>query len=392
MRTRFGMLAVFLLALTLAAGCRQAQPPSNSGTEAPFAKADPAKTRGANNASLFFLNSQSGWAVVNLENQQPPASIILHTGDGGQTWVQLNSPGLALIRQLAFADDLHGWTLVSADDGSGKNRFSIMATADGGHTWSQQWSQEAQQDGRFYRMQFFNGSQGLVQLGETILVTADGGGSWEQRPGPQGAASFSFASPQEGWAAGGGSIWRTADGGATWTSQWIMPDKIKDEFAYGSGFIDFAAATGGWALFEGEGSMFQFSKLVLHADEGGGNWSVTSASLPGDLAIFPNNDTPRYRMVRLAPLSASTALLAASPPTDYPVLYRTTDRGASWETLSDGMTASPGLPKSAWGDLAFVSDSEGWAAVITQPQAQADSSNAALLHTGDGGKTWTAQF
>jgi photosystem II stability/assembly factor-like uncharacterized protein len=394
MRTRFGMLAVFLLALTLIAGCRQAQPPPNSAAEAPFAKADPAKTRGASSAFLFFLNSQVGWAVVNLEAQQPPASIILRTGDGGQNWVQLNSPGLTVVRELAFADQLHGWTLVSADNGDGTTRFSIMATADAGHTWSEQWSQDRPQDGVFYHMQFFDGNQGVVQLGETILATADAGGNWAKRPGPQGATSFSFASPQEGWAASRSSIWHTADGGATWTSQWVMPDKVKDEFVYGAGFIDLTPATGGWAIFEGEGSMFQFSKLVLHADGGGGNWSVASASLPGDLAIFPNNDTPRYRIAQFAPLSEGTALLAAAPPTDYPVLYRTADGGASWETLSDGMSASPGLPKSAWGDLVFVSDSEGWAAVITQSQedSSAEGSNVALLHTLDGGRTWTAQF
>jgi photosystem II stability/assembly factor-like uncharacterized protein len=78
------------------------------------------------------------------------------------------------------------------------------------------------------------------------------------------------------------------------------------------------------------------------------------------------------------------------------VLYRTTDNGRSWETLSAGMSGSSGLPKSTWGDLSFVSGSEGWAAVIIQAPAQTGSTttvnNVSLLHTVDGGKTWSTQY
>ena len=111
------ILPILLLFLAVAAGCaKHAQPPpSNVPAPVQPAKADPAKTSGATNASVFFLSNQLGWVAVNLEGQQPAASVLLHTGDGGQNWVQLNSPGLSVVQQLAFPDAQHGWVLATTD-------------------------------------------------------------------------------------------------------------------------------------------------------------------------------------------------------------------------------------------------------------------------------------
>ena len=104
MRKMLKILPILLLSLAVAAGCAKHAPPPPGNFPAPAqpAKADPAKTSGATNASVFFLSNRLGWVAVNLERQQPPASVIPHTGDGGQNWVQLNSPGLSVVQQLAF--------------------------------------------------------------------------------------------------------------------------------------------------------------------------------------------------------------------------------------------------------------------------------------------------
>ncbi len=396
MRKVLKALPALLLFLALAAGCaKHAPPPSNVPVPLQPAKADPAKTRGATNASVFFFNNQLGWAAVNLESQQPPASVILHTGDGGQNWVQLNSPGLTVVQQLAFTDAQHGWALVSTDAGNNTTRCAIMATLDGGQTWTQQWVKDVQQEGRPYLVQFLDTSNGFALLGNSFAATMDGGADWVQRSIAQGMNSFSFASRLEGWATGANSIWHTTDGGVTWHRQWTVPDKIKSEFPGGGGVVAFVSPNSGWALFQGEGSMFKTSKLVVHTDDGGSNWLVTSAYLP-PAANFPVNEAPHYTTVSFDPASATTALLAASPPTDYPVLYRTTDSGRNWETLDDGMSGVSGLPQGFWGDIKFVNDSEGWAAVIIQTPDQsgkgATANNVSLLHTLDGGKTWSTQF
>jgi photosystem II stability/assembly factor-like uncharacterized protein len=392
------ILPILLLFLAVAAGCaKHAQPPPPSNVPAPVqsAKANPAKTIGATNASVFFLSNQLGWVAVNLEGQQPAASVILHTGDGGQNWVQLNSPGLSVVQQLAFPDAQHGWVLATTDAAGNNTRCAVMATADGGQTWTQQWTGELQQGGRAYQMQFLDTSNGFALIGDTLIATMDGGANWVQRPIAQGMSGFSFSNSLIGWAVGANSIWHTTDGGVTWHSQWTIPDKIKSEFPDDGGVVTFVSPNAGWALIQGESSMQQTSKLVLHTDDGGSTWTTTSAYLtPADQANLPA--APHYTTSCFVPVSATTALLAASPPTDYPVLYSTVDNGSNWETLSDGMTGASGLPKGTWGDLSFVNGSEGWAAVITQTPTQSGSSNTvsnvALLHTLNGGKTWSNQL
>jgi photosystem II stability/assembly factor-like uncharacterized protein len=392
------ILPILLLFLAVAAGCaKHAQPPPPSNVPAPVqpAKANPAKTIGATNASVFFLSNQLGWVAVNLEGQQPAASVILHTGDGGQNWVQLNSPGLSVVQQLAFPDAQHGWVLATTDAAGNNTRCAVMATADGGQTWTQQWTGELQQGGRAYQMQFLDTSNGFALIGDTLIATMDGGANWVQRPIAQGMSGFSFSNSLIGWAVGANSIWHTTDGGVTWHSQRTIPDKIKSEFPDDGGVVTFVSPNAGWALIQGESSMQQTSKLVLHTNDGGSTWTTTSAYLtPADQANLPA--APHYTTSCFVPVSATTALLAASPPTDYPVLYSTVDNGSNWETLSDGMTGVSGLPKGTWGDLSFVNGSEGWAAVITQTPTQSGSSNTvsnvALLHTLNGGKTWSNQF
>jgi photosystem II stability/assembly factor-like uncharacterized protein len=401
MRKVLKILPVMLLFLALIAGCAKHAPKAPSNVVVPQAvKADPAKTLGATDASVFFLNNQLGWTAINLESQQPPVSVILHTGDGGLNWVQLSSTGLSVIRQLAFADAQHGWALVTADAGNNTTHLGIMATVDGGQTWAQQWSGDIQQNGRPCQMQFLDANNGFALLGNIFMTTTDGGMHWIPGviPGASGQTpnSFSFSDRLTGWVAQANSILHTSDGGSTWTKQWTVPDNVNGDFAHSTGTVSMVSPDSGWALFEGNAAMFKTAKLVLHTDDGGVNWSVASAYPSGDQADLQVSEAPSYTTARFAPLNATTALLAASPPTDYPVLCRTTDDGKSWATLSDGMSGVSGLPKGAWGDLSFVSDSEGWAAVITQTPVQAGSNdtvaNVSLLHTMDGGKTWTAQF
>lgn len=399
MRKALRMLPVILLFLALIAGCAKHAPPAPIPVVTPppqAVKADPAKTVGATDASVFFLNNQLGWAAVNLGLQQPPASLILHTSNGGQSWVQLNSPGLSSIRQVAFTDALHGWALVTAASGSDATQVGIMATIDGGQTWTQQWSGNFQQGNRPCQMQFLDANTGFALVGATFVNTTNGGATWSQLPMAQGMDSFSFSSPLVGWATGANSVWNTTNAGTKWTRQWTVPAKVKDQYVDSAGLVSMVSPDSGWALFQGDGSMFKTAKLVLHTDDGGVNWSVGSAFPSGGQDNLAVNGAPAYTMACFAPLSATTALLAASPPTDYPVLCSTTDKGNNWTTISDGMSGSLGLPKGNWGYLSFISSTEGWGVVITQNPVQPGSNdtvnNVALLHTVDGGKAWISQF
>jgi photosystem II stability/assembly factor-like uncharacterized protein len=394
-------LPVLLLLLIVIAGCAKhtsvSQPPINVPSPQ-LVKADPAKTSGTSSVSLFFLNNQLGWVAANQGSQQPATSVVLQTSDGGRDWVQLNSPGVSAIQQLAFADAYHGWALVTATGSNSTAQMAIMATVDGGNTWTQQWSKDMQQEGgQPYKMQFLNAKNGFFLAGDIFEATRDGGVDWAQLPIAQGMSGFSFISQLVGWAVGANSIWSTTDGGVTWHRQWTMPDSIASQFpgvGGTGGTISFVSPNSGWVYFQSATGMFKSTKVFLHTDDGGSNWSVTSAYLPPAQTF---NEADPSVTTCFDPVSTTTALLAASPPTDYPVLFRTDDKGSDWKTLSSGMSSTPGLPQgSSWGDLSFINENEGWAAVIIWNPTQSGSSkvvsNLSLLHTLDGGQTWTTQY
>ena len=357
MRKVLKILPVLLLFLALAAGCAKHAPPPPSNVPVPVqpAKADPAKTSGATNASVFFLNNQLGWAAVNLESQQPPASVILHTGDGGQNWVQLNSPGLSVVQQLAFTDAQHGWALVSTDAGNNTTRCAIMATLDGGQTWTQQWAKDVQQDGRPYRMQFLDTSNGFALLGDTFVATMDGGADWVQRPIAQGMSSFSFASRLEGWAVGANSIWHTTDGGSNLArGSGLCRTRSKASSSTAAALSPLSPRTAAGHCSRAKRPCSRHPSWFCIRTTAAATGRLTSAYLPpANQANLPVNKAPHYTTVCFDPASATTALLAASPPTDYPVLYRTTDSGRNWETLSDGMSGVSGLPQGLLGRHQF---------------------------------------
>jgi photosystem II stability/assembly factor-like uncharacterized protein len=68
---------------------------------------------------------------------------------------------------------------------------------------------------------------------------------------------------------------------------------------------------------------------------------------------------------------------------DYRYLYRTTDRGATWE-----QRPVPASFKYFGPDISFVSETEGWFSVSGQPIGDCTSESIAIWHTMDAGATW----
>ena len=99
------------------------------------------------------------------------------------------------------------------------NGGTILATTDGGSTWSPQASGTAQD---LHRIDVVDASTAWVvgQFG-TVLRTVNGGTTWTATPQPSGAnlRDVHAIDADEAWVSGdSGSIYRTLDGGATWTS------------------------------------------------------------------------------------------------------------------------------------------------------------------------------
>ena len=177
---------------------------------------------------------------------------IAFSDDQGATWSRAKSPPAPLLTGVAFADAKNGWA-VGHDS-------VILATQDGGATWSQQFSAAAEQrplldvlmvdakvgiavgaygayyetaDGKTWNARkvleddkhlnaIVKGADGkLVILGEagTILTSADGGKTWAPVASPYKGSLFGAVVAGDGAIVAfgmRGRIYRSPDAGKTW--------------------------------------------------------------------------------------------------------------------------------------------------------------------------------
>jgi photosystem II stability/assembly factor-like uncharacterized protein len=197
--------------------------------------------------SLFgadFVGEANGWAVGYYGS-------IIHTSDGGNTWVYQKSGTEKLLSGVDFVDQNNGWVV-----GYGP---TILHTVDGGKTWAEQNTEE---DIFLTAVHFANGKKGWA-VGEwgTILYTEDGGENWSTQFSGDDAILYSvdFADELHGWAAGEfGTIFHTEDGGKTWNKQ---PSGVVNVF-FASQALD---SENIWVV--------GIDSLVLQSKEGGMTWA-----------------------------------------------------------------------------------------------------------------------
>jgi hypothetical protein len=130
------------------------------------------------------------------------AGTILHTSDGGQTWVPQASGTTNQLRAVSFSDSQTG-TVVG-------ELGTILRTTDGGATWVPQTSGVTE---TLLALTFTDANNGTAvgQLG-VILKTTDGGQTWtRQESGTnQDIYNIAFTGPDTGTVVGGfGAILRT---------------------------------------------------------------------------------------------------------------------------------------------------------------------------------------
>ncbi|HKS28662.1 MAG TPA: YCF48-related protein [Pyrinomonadaceae bacterium] len=195
--------------------------------------------------SIRFSGKRRGWVVGSASRRDVIAeSIIIHTNDGGLSWVRQLVPVREDLIHLDFTSDERGWVV-----GAGG---TILFTRDGGQTWTKQSSGTTV---TLFHVDFRNERVGWA-VGErgTVLRTTDGGETWSTVPVPVSSTllSVAFVDEDEGWIVGrGGVILRSNDGGRTWTRQ----ESRTKENLYAL-FID---KKGGWAV-GGNGMVLNYEK------------------------------------------------------------------------------------------------------------------------------------
>ncbi len=173
---------------------------------------------------------------------------LLTSTDAGATW---HGGGVIPddVLCLDFVDGLDGWAGGGAS--YGETRAEVERTADGGLTWTEMdlpvW-------GRVHGLSFLDGDRGWAAVEDwgidgdraqgAILATSDGGATWTRQAGTSAVLlGVSMGAGGSGWAWGErGTALRTVDGGATWTPVDTGTD----------GSLNAAAVSASEVLFVGE--------------------------------------------------------------------------------------------------------------------------------------------
>jgi photosystem II stability/assembly factor-like uncharacterized protein len=178
-------------------------------------------------AAIDFANPRKGWAVeIEIVKEEGKSRIhwtILHTQDGGQTWIKqkASTETLTWKSKIRFVDEKRGWAIIGS---------TILHTDDGGERWTVQ-DYRLVSKGNEHKiwpggMFFLDDQRGWI-VGTGILYTTDGGATWIQEPqrpfGDLDLNDVIFVTSKEGWVIGDkGAIFHTTDGGLTWQRQDVV--------------------------------------------------------------------------------------------------------------------------------------------------------------------------
>ncbi len=243
-----------------------------------------------------FVDDNSGWASGRW-------GTVMHTSDGGRTWLRQRTGVDYTLASIHFADANNGWAV--GDEGT------IIHTADGGKTWVKQSSPV-----RLFltRVHFRNAKVGWAVGEHThILHTSDGGATWtiQFTSGDFILKSLSFADDNTGWAVGEyGFIFRTTNGGKTWVRQaghYGMSEQT-GEIVGGNFLFDVHAVNNRTAWAVG------IDGYVVRTEDGGATWREI------------NSGAPKTQLFAVSASSSGSVVIAGNG-----IMMVSTDAGHTWK-------------------------------------------------------------
>ena len=291
------------------------------------------------------MAASSSLSATVLAPPQPVSVNVAKTVRG----TEAGTPPPGLSGALAFA---------TAQDGlAGLNGGGVLATSDGGRSWSvldaggrrfQELAYPA--PGRAYGLTY----------GHVLWASTDGGRTWTKvRAFTPSVAAFSqgldFTGADAGWVAVGSTLYTTTDGGVYWASHTAPCAR-----GFSAGPVD---ATHGYLLCVGEPGMGAQAKAMYVTADGGGTWTqVAVAQWPGAAS-----------RVGLPAAGYASDLVFLSPN----VGYLSEERGGLYQTDDGGRTFRQLLESDGAEGMAWPSAAVGYLAA-----------NGAVVTTDDGGATW----
>jgi hypothetical protein len=321
--------------------------------------------------AIQFVSPTQGWAVGPRE--------ILATTDGGQTWTMQDTGHLDLV-SVDFISSQTGWAV---------GLHSLLVTHDGG----QHWTQLPDPCPVIRSVHFLSAQAGYAiasraalmgngavapQTGGTLLVTGDGGRSWRRLAAPANAQSVCFASPGIGWLGAGGNLYRSTDRGRSWQRAAAGPGQ--DQYTM---FVQCAGPGSVWGLDIGEGAASsQQPHLGYHGSPTGASAIFAEQYFPHP-GVQVQAESPGSYAGPLSAISPSTAAFidscsACSAQGTAPWALAT-DSGAT--LIREGTVAGINTPIAA----SFLSSQLGWVVGISEIGGKAVTQ---IVQTRNGGLSW----
>jgi len=220
--------------------------------------------------NLYFLDAQTGWAAGE-------DGTIIHTSNGGDSWVFQNSTVQTFIVDIFFISENLGWALTF------RNVFPFgtitLKTTNGGDTWV---AEDYPDENAFMNTIFFFDSLNGWIGGTYIAGTTNGGVTWVKADVDSSMISdlpvynFNFYNRQFGYACGGyldlaGVIWRTTNYGESWSATGVSPDQVFDLYIIDS--LNAIALSGDPEGFFGTGN--------ISTTNAGASWTYDEMTLSG---------------------------------------------------------------------------------------------------------------
>ncbi len=308
--------------------------------------------------SIAFTSLNQGWCVGTC-------GYIAHSTNVGLTWTELN-PRIPIRGYSRYIDRNHGY---SSNDGK------LWTTNDAGRSWSNPDSSNIDSlvvygfiecdTNQFWKFGRTNGNglhYGIAQY------SSDGGRHWSIRCSDQSTNNFyygTFTDPNHGWLFKSDSLLRTTDGGVHWTAHLLVP--------YSSpSMISFVDSLHGWV----------FLRALRRTTDGGVTWNRQTIDTTVTIQKICFFDS----------LTGWASGVISDTITQYPnslSLFHTTDGGYHWNRQFR-ISVFLGRPGWTLSNLTFTSRMDGWMIEQWLNSSSMNYENI-LMHTSDGGTTWSYQ-
>jgi photosystem II stability/assembly factor-like uncharacterized protein len=233
---------------------------------------------------------------------------FLKTSSGGLNWEQLEFPRRMDISDLHFVTVQLGWVV-----GTQGEKAYLYKTSSGGF----HWQELMEMTGDYISVCFVDKNVGWVGMDKSLYHTVDGGATWEVTNFEKPIYRINFIDSLTGWAMSYQGIYRTIDGGQSWH---YSSAGIGDPY-FSLNDIKMIDENRGWMSGSYTGVHSFFSSLLFKTTDGGLSWRE-SLSIDG---IILGREF--YSDIEFASENMGWFLVNGD-------VYRTTDRGFSWNQVS----------------------------------------------------------